>query len=96
MSKREVINPEDHGWEFVGNKWIWNAGRNTGHIVDGDTEGQIATWHDPANAWTPDSAIVVSGGNVGIGTDSPSKKLVNSNNGVNGIELFGSNTVSSP
>ena len=86
MSKREVINPEDHGWEFVGNKWIWNAGRNTGHIVDGDTEGQIATWHDPANAWTPTGAIVVSGGNVGIGTDSPTNTLVVSD-GSDGLEF---------
>ena len=86
MSKREVINPEDHGWEFVGNKWIWNAGRNTGHIVDGDTEGQIATWHDPANAWTPESAVVVSGGNVGIGTDSPTNTLVVSD-GSDGLEF---------
>ena len=74
-SERVVSNPENHGWEEVNGKWIWASGRNTGHIVDGDTEGQIATWHDPANAWTPQSAVVVSGGNVGIGNTGPTRTL---------------------
>ena len=66
-SERVVSNPENHGWEEVNGKWIWASGRNTGHIVDGDTEGQITTWHDASNAWTPEGAVVVSNGNVGIG-----------------------------
>ena len=61
-SERVVSNPENHGWEEVNGKWIWASGRNTGHIVDGDTEGQIATWHDPANAWTPSNYLIVDSG----------------------------------
>jgi hypothetical protein len=85
-TERIVDNPENHGWELVGGKWIWASGRNTGHITDGDTEGQIATWHDSANAWTPDSTVIVDGGNVGIGTDDPKGPLVVSDSG--GDELL--------
>ena len=76
-TERVVSNPENHGWEEVNGKWIWASGRNTGHIVDGDTEGQIATWHDPSNAWTPSNSVIVDSatGNVGVGTDSPNSDL---------------------
>ena len=63
MSERIVSNPENHGWELVGGKWIWAAGSDTGHILDGDTEGQIATWD--GTEWTPDSSLTIDAdGNV--------------------------------
>lgn len=61
-SERVVSNPENHGWEEVNGKWIWASGRNTGHITDGDTEGQITTWHDASNAWTPSNYVIVDSG----------------------------------
>ena len=74
-TERIVSNPEDHGWEFVNGKWIWASGRNTGHITDGDTQGQITTWDDAVKQWTPEGAVVVDGGSVGIGTNTPLRKL---------------------
>ena len=85
MSKRIVDDPSLHGWVEEDGKWVWDGQSAGAGIEDGDTEGQITTWS--GSEWTPESAVVVSGGNVGIGTDSPSKNLVISNNGVNGIEF---------
>ena len=74
MSERIVDNPANHGWVDMGdNKWKWGSSDGGGSIQDGDTEGQITTWD--GTEWTPEGAVVVDGGNVGIGTDTPLRKL---------------------
>jgi hypothetical protein len=45
--------------------WAGGSGGGGGSIQDGDTEGQITTWD--GDEWTPEGAVVVSGGSVGIG-----------------------------
>ena len=87
MSERIVNDPSQHGWVEESGKWVWEGCATTGHIDDGTIDGQITTWDVAKGEWTPEGALVVDGGSVGIGTDSPSKKLVISNNGVNGIEF---------
>jgi hypothetical protein len=53
---------------------MWAAGSGGGgSIQDGDTEGQITTWD--GDEWTPEGAVVVNDGNVGIGVDSPTRVL---------------------
>jgi hypothetical protein len=65
MSERVISDPTVAGWELNPDTgyWMWAAGG--GSIQDGDTEGQITTWD--GDEWTPEGAVVVSGGNVGIG-----------------------------
>jgi hypothetical protein len=62
---------------------MWAAGSGGGgSIQDGDTEGQITTWD--GDEWTPEGAVVVNGGNVGVGTDVAEAKLhVDINGGSN-------------
>ena len=70
MSERAISDPTEHGWTEVDGKWMWaGSGGGSGSIQDGDTEGQITTWD--GTEWTPEAAVVVDGGNVGIGTDTP-------------------------
>ena len=70
MSERAIADPSQHGWVEVDGKWMWDSsGGGGGSIQDGDTEGQITTWD--GTEWTPEGAVVVDGGNVGIGTDTP-------------------------
>lgn len=66
MSERVISDPTVAGWELNPDTgyWMWAAGGG-GSIQDGDTEGQITTWD--GDEWTPEGAVVVSGGNVGIG-----------------------------
>ena len=67
MSERIVNDPSQHGWVEVDGKWMWGAsGGSGGSIQDGDTEGQITTWD--GTEWTPEGVVVVSDGNVGIGS----------------------------
>jgi hypothetical protein len=75
MSERIVDNPGNHGWVEVNGKWVWGSsgGSGGGSIQDGDTDGQITTWS--GTEWTPEGAVVVSGGNVGIGVPSPNRVL---------------------
>ena len=47
---------------------------HTGHIEDGTINGQIATWDVAKKEWTPEGAVVVSDGKVGIGI-SPEETL---------------------
>jgi len=42
------------------------ANWDSASIQDGDTEGQITTWD--GTEWTPEGAVVVADGNVGIGS----------------------------
>ena len=65
MSERIVDDPSLHGWVEEDGKWVWGGQPSGTGIEDGDTEGQITTWS--GSEWTPESAVVVSGGNVGIG-----------------------------
>ena len=81
MSERIVDNPANHGWVEENGKWVWEGGATTGHIEDGTIQGQITTWDVAKTEWTPEGAVVVDGGNVGIGTDSPSEKLALWGNG---------------
>ena len=70
MSERAVTDPAEHGWKEVDGKWMWGGsggGSGNGSIQDGNTEGQITTWD--GTEWTPEGAVVVSNGNVGIGVD---------------------------
>ena len=67
MSERAISDPSQHGWVEVDGKWVWGV-ESGGSIQDGDTEGQITTWD--GTEWTPEGAVVVADGNVGIGTDS--------------------------
>ena len=67
----KAIDP-NNGWVEEDGRWVWD-GQSAGSIEDGDTEGQVTTWD--GDKWTPDSAVVVSGGNVGIGTDDPKARL---------------------
>jgi hypothetical protein len=73
MSERVISDPTVAGWELNPDTgyWMWAAGSDGsgGSIQDGDTEGQITTWD--GDEWTPEGAVVVSGGNVAIGTDTP-------------------------
>lgn len=68
-------------WVYDGDKWLEHpsgvdgAPGADGNIADATEDGVIATWDSVAGQWTPEGAVVVSGGNVGIGTDSPSGKL---------------------
>ena len=49
---------------------VVDADGNPISIIDPATEdGVIATWNNTDGRWTPDNAVVVKGGNVGIGTD---------------------------
>ena len=66
------VDDEHQGWIWDGDKWVYTA-VDGGSIQDGDTQGQITTWD--GTEWTPDSAVVVDGDNVGIGTDTPLRKL---------------------
>lgn len=68
MSERAISDPSQHGWVEVDGRWVWDASGGGGSIQDGDTEGQITTWD--GTEWTPEGAVVVADGNVGIGTDS--------------------------
>jgi hypothetical protein len=65
MSERVISDPTVAGWELNPDTgyWMWAAGG--GSIQDGDTEGQITTWD--GDEWTPEGAVVVNGGSVGIG-----------------------------
>ena len=72
MSERAIADPSQHGWTEVDGKWMWagsGGGSGNGSIQDGNTEGQITTWG--GTEWTPEGAVVVSNGDVGIGTDTP-------------------------
>ena len=80
MSTKVITDPSALGWEQDGATangtpiYKWAEGADNEHpIVDGDTEGQVTTW-DGAK-WTPDPTVIVTGNNVGIGTDSPAQKL---------------------
>ena len=64
MSERIVDDPSLHGWVEEGGKWVWD-GQSAGSIEDGDTEGQITTWSGAG--WTPESTVIVDGGNLGVG-----------------------------
>ena len=61
-SERVVSNPENHGWEEVNGKWIWASGRNTGHITDGDLNGETTVWKDNQSAWVPNPRLVFNDG----------------------------------
>jgi hypothetical protein len=61
-TERIVDNPENHGWELVGGKWIWASGRNTGHITDGDLNGETTVWKDNQSAWVPNPRLVFNDG----------------------------------
>lgn len=78
MSERVINDPTVAGWELNPDTgyWMWAAGSGSGgggSIQDGDTEGQITTWD--GTEWTPEDAVVVSDGKVGIGWDSPDSAL---------------------
>ena len=65
-------------------KWLQmpggvNGADGSGNIADGSTDGIVATWDDTAKQWTPESAVVVKGGRLGIGTDSPNRTLTVNN-----------------
>ena len=62
----------------------------TGNLDDGNKDGEILTWDTATANWTHDDALIVKGGNVGIGTDSPNNLLVLSDGGNDGVE-FGVN-----
>ena len=81
MSERAINDPTVAGWELNPDTgyWMWAAeGGGGGSIQDGDTEGQITTWD--GTEWTPEGAVVVDGGNVGIGTDSPASVVTSASN----------------
>ncbi len=72
MTERIISDPAAGGWIYEDGKWLWD-GQSAGSIEDGDTEGQITTWS--GGAWTPEGAVVVSGGNVGVGTGDITETL---------------------
>jgi hypothetical protein len=65
-------------WIWDGAVWLQQPGGKdgadgadgSGSIEDGATDGQITTW--AGDKWSPNDAVIVKDGNVGIGTDSPS------------------------
>ena len=77
MTTKTIDDPTVAGWELNPDTgyWMWAAasGGGGGSIQDGDTEGQITTWS--GDEWTPEGAVVVSGGNVGINVDTPTASL---------------------
>ena len=72
-------------WIYDGGKWLQQPGGKDGapgadgNIQDAAEQGVVATWDSTANSgagqWTPDGAVVVKGGNVGIGTTDPAFAL---------------------
>ena len=62
-------------------RWLQHPGGKDGapgadgNIADATEQGVVATWDDTSKQWTPEGAVVVDGGNVGIDDDSPSRKL---------------------
>ena len=68
MSERVINDPAAGGWELnpATGYWMWSGGG--GSIQDGDTEGQITTWD--GTEWTPEGAVVVADGKVGINADA--------------------------
>jgi hypothetical protein len=55
---------------YDGSAWDYD---NAGGIVDGTQTGEILTWN--GSEWSANSAVVVEGSNVGIGTAQPTHKL---------------------
>jgi hypothetical protein len=47
----------------------------TANLDDGNQDGEILTWDTSVANWTHDDTMIVKGGNVGIGTDSPASQL---------------------
>ena len=48
---------------------------NPGNLKDGNQDGEILTWDSATADWVDNDTLIVKGGNVGIGTDSPSEPL---------------------
>ena len=75
MSERVINDPSVAGWVEDPNTgyWMWADESDGGSIQDGDTDGQVTTWSDSAQEWTPDSSLTIDAdGRVCIGTDNTS------------------------
>ena len=74
-------------WIWDGAVWLQQPGGKdgadgadgSGSIEDGATDGQITTWE--GDKWSPNEAVIVKDGNVGIGTDNPQNQLHISSSG---------------
>ena len=76
MSKRIVDDPSLHGWVEEDGKWVWEGGSTTGHIEDGDTEGQIAIWDNTAGQWIPETTVQVKNyGEAQVRNDTGTARL---------------------
>jgi hypothetical protein len=61
------------GWEWDGEKWVAVDSEIHANIEEGTADGQITTW--AGDKWSPNDAVIVKDGNVGIGTGDPQKPL---------------------
>lgn len=65
MSTKVITDPSALGWEQDGATpngtplYQWSGGQDMGPIKNGDTEGQVTTWSDSAQEWTPDSSLTI-------------------------------------